>query len=79
MPNFSYKAIDNKGEEESGFIISNTIEEAKEELKNRKLIPLKINEAKKYFKFNFFSKISSSKLSLICRQLSVLVLSLIHI
>ena len=73
MPNFSYKAIDNKGEEESGFIISNTIEEAKEELKNRKLIPLKINEAKKYFKFNFFSKISSSKLSLICRQLSVLV------
>ena len=57
MPNFSYKSIDIEGEEESGFIIADTLDEAKLELKNRKLIPLKIKESKNFFRIKFFSNI----------------------
>ena len=73
MPNYSYKSIDIEGEVESGFIIADSLDEAKLELKNRKLIPLKIKESKNIFRINFFSNIGSSKLSLISRQLSALV------
>ena len=41
MANFSYDALDNSGESESGYLIADSVEEAKNELKNRKLIPLK--------------------------------------
>ena len=72
MPNYSYKSIDIEGEVESGFIIADSLDEAKLELKNRKLIPLKIKESKNIFRINFFSNIGSSKLSLTSRQLSVI-------
>ena len=53
MANFSYDALDNSGESESGYLIADSVEEAKNELKNRKLIPLKVKETKKFFHFLF--------------------------
>ena len=73
MANFSYDALDNSGESESGYLIADSVEEAKNELKNRKLIPLKVKETKKFFHFPFFNSISLSQLSLFSRQLSTLV------
>ena len=43
------------------------------ELKNRKLIPIKLKESKQRINLSFFSSISNSKLSLISRQLSTLI------
>ena len=73
MANFSYDALDNSGESESGYLIADSVEEAKNELKNRKLIPLKVKETKKFFRFPFFNSISLSQLSLFSRQLSTLI------
>jgi general secretion pathway protein F len=73
MANFSYDALDNSGESESGYLIADSVEEAKNELKNRKLIPLKVKETKKFFHFPFFNSISLSQLSLFSRQLSTLI------
>ena len=75
MANFSYDALDNSGESESGYLIADSVEEAKNELKNRKLIPLKVKETKKFFHFPFFNSISLSQLSLFSRQLSTLITS----
>ena len=46
MASFTYKAIDHNGETENGYLIAENIDEAQNELKNRKLIPLKL---KMYF------------------------------
>ena len=73
MASFSYKAIDHNGESEKGFLIAENINEAQNELKNRKLIPVKLQESRQRNNFNFFSSISNSKLSLISRQLSTLI------
>lgn len=73
MANFSYDALDNSGESESGYLIADSVEEAKNELKNRKLIPLKVKETKKFFHFPFFNSVSLSQLSLFSRQLSTLI------
>ena len=73
MASFSYKAMDQKGETEKGFLVAENIDDAQNELKNRKLIPLKLKQSSKRFNFSFFSSIGYSKLSLISRQLSTLV------
>ena len=73
MPNFSYKALDNFGATETGVLIADNLNEAQEELKNRRLIPISVREARNNFNISLFKKISSSKLSLITRQLSTLI------
>jgi general secretion pathway protein F len=73
MPNYSYKALDQSGISENGILIAENLKEAQEELKNRHLIPIKIKESKNRFSFSLFTKISSSKLSLITRQLATLI------
>ena len=73
MPNFSYKALDNFGATETGVLIADNLNEAQEELKNRRLIPISVKEARNNFNISLFKKISSSKLSLITRQLSTLI------
>ena len=73
MASFSYKAMDQKGETKKGFLVAENIDDAQNELKNRKLIPLKLKQSSKRFNFSFFPSIGYSKLSLISRQLSTLV------
>ena len=73
MPNYSYKALDPNGITETGVLIAENLSEAQEELKNRKLIPINLKESKNRFNISLFRKISSSKLSLITRQLSTLI------
>ena len=73
MPNYSYKALDPTGIIETGVLIAENLSEAQEELKNRRLIPLNLKESKNRFNISLFRKISSSKLSLITRQLSTLI------
>ena len=73
MASFTYKAIDHNGETENGYLIAENIDEAQNELKNRKLIPLKLKKSNTRFNFSFFSSIGFSKLSLISRQLSTLI------
>ena len=73
MASFSYKALDHKGETEKGFLVAENINQAQNELKNRKLIPIKLKESKQRINLSFFSSISNSKLSLISRQLSTLI------
>ena len=73
MPNYSYKALDPTGITETGVLIAENLSEAQEELKNRRLIPINLKESKNRFNISLFRKISSSKLSLITRQLSTLI------
>lgn len=73
MPNYSYKALDPTGITETGVLIADNLSEAQEELKNRRLIPINLKESKNRFNISLFRKISSSKLSLITRQLSTLI------
>ena len=73
MPNYSYKALDPTGIIETGVLIAENLSEAQEELKNRRLIPINLKESKNRFNISLFRKISSSKLSLITRQLSTLI------
>ena len=73
MPNYSYKALDPTGITETGVLIAENLSEAQEELKNRRLIPINLKESKNRFNISLFRKISSSKLSLITRQISTLI------
>ena len=73
MPNYSYKALDPTGITETGVLIAENLSEAQEELKNRRLIPINLKESKNRLNISLFRKISSSKLSLITRQLSTLI------
>ena len=73
MPNYSYKALDSAGITETGILIAENLSEAQEELKNRRLIPVHLKESKNRFNVSLFRRISSSKLSLITRQLSTLI------
>ena len=73
MPNYSYKALDQSGITETGVLIAENLSEAQEELKNRRLIPINLKESKNRFNISLFKKISTSKLSLITRQLATLI------
>ena len=74
MPNFQYLAINSKGIKEKGQISAETSEIAKYQLKEKNLIPIKLQSRKNSFRFFKSSekKLSVSDLSLFTRQLSVL-------
>ena len=55
MASFTYKAIDHNGETENGYLVAENINEAQNELKNRKLIPLKLKKSNTRFNFSFFT------------------------
>lgn len=56
MASFTYKAIDHNGETENGYLVAENINEAQNELKNRKLIPLKLKKSNTRFNFSFFHR-----------------------
>ena len=74
MPNFQYLAINSEGVKEKGQISAETSEIAKYQLKEKNLIPIKLQTRKSNFSLFKFSekKLSVSDLSLLTRQLSVL-------
>ena len=74
MPNFQYLAINSEGVKEKGQISAETSEIAKYQLKEKNLIPIKLQTRKSSFSLFKFSekKLSISDLSLLTRQLSVL-------
>ena len=45
MAAFNYVAIDSNGNKEKGVIAADNIENARRELRNRKLAPVKVSEA----------------------------------
>lgn len=74
MPNFQYLAINSEGIKEKGQISAETSEIAKYQLKEKNLIPIKLQSRKNSFRIFKSSekKLSVSDLSLFTRQLSVL-------
>tara|TARA_B100000809_G_scaffold253279_1_gene289114 strand:- start:7280 stop:8491 length:1212 start_codon:yes stop_codon:yes gene_type:complete len=74
VPNFQYLAINSEGVKEKGQISAETSEIAKYQLKEKNLIPIKLQTRKSSFSLFKFSekKLSVSDLSLLTRQLSVL-------
>ncbi len=83
MAVFEYKAFDNKGKNVSGFIDAENNTAAKVRLRQKKIFPIELNKIesstalknrKSFFPpINFFTRISSSELSMITRQLSTLL------
>ena len=74
MAAFDYVAINQKGKKEKGVIAADSLENARRELRNRKLAPVKVSEVGKNHKlFKIFDrKISLKNLVIFTRQLSVL-------
>lgn len=77
MPNFSYRARNNRGEVISGLIEAPNNEAVAEQLFSKGYIPVKIEEGKKQAapSFQFFKRVSSEDLIIFSRQLSTLVTS----
>ena len=74
MAAFNYVAIDSNGNKEKGVIAADNIENARRELRNRKLAPVKVSEANKHLFARFFQrKTSLKKLVLFTRQMATLV------
>ena len=74
MAAFNYVAIDSSGNKEKGVIAADNIENARRELRNRKLAPVKVSEANKHLFARFFQrKTSLKKLVLFTRQMATLV------
>ena len=75
MAAYNYVAINSEGNKEKGVISADNLENAKRELRNRKLAPLKVSENNKYNLFNLLvqRKISLKNLVLFTRQLSTLI------
>ena len=74
MAAFDYVAINQKGKKEKGVIAADSLENARRELRNRKLAPVKVSEVGKNHKlFKIFDrKISLKNLVIFTRQISVL-------
>ena len=74
MAAFDYVAINQKGKKEKGVIAADSLENARRELRNRKLAPVKVSEVgKKHKLFKILDrKISLKNLVIFTRQLSVL-------
>ena len=74
MPNFEYLVINSEGIKEKGLISAETSEIANYQLKQKNLIPIKLQRRKTGFGLFKYSekKLSLSDLSLLTRQLSVL-------
>ena len=75
MAVYYYVAINSEGNKEKGVIAADNLENARRELRNRKLTPLKVSENNKYNLFNLLvqRKISLKNLVLFTRQLSALI------
>ena len=75
MAVYYYVAINSEGNKEKGVIAADNLENARRELRNRKLAPLKVSENNKYNLFNLLvqRKISLKNLVLFTRQLSALI------
>ena len=75
MAVYYYVAINSEGNKEKGVIAADNLENARRELRNRKLAPLKVSENNKYNLFNLLvqRKISLKNLVLFTRQLSTLI------
>lgn len=75
MAAYNYVAINSEGNKEKGVIAADNLENARRELRNRKLAPLKVSENNKYNLFNLLvqRKISLKNLVLFTRQLSTLI------
>ena len=74
MAAFDYVAINQKGKKEKGVIAADSLENARRELRNRKLAPVKVSEVGKKHKLLkvLDRKISLKNLVIFTRQLSVL-------
>ena len=74
MAAFDYVAINQKGKKEKGVIAADSLENARRELRNRKLAPVKVSEVGKKHKLlkMLDRKISLKNLVIFTRQLSVL-------
>ena len=74
MAAFDYVAINQKGKKEKGVIAADSLENARRELRNRKLAPVKVSEVgKKHKLFKILDrKISLKNLVIFTRQISVL-------
>ena len=74
MAAFDYVAINQKGKKEKGVIAADSLENARRELRNRKLAPVKVSEVGKNHKlFKILDrKISLKNLVIFTRQISVL-------
>ena len=75
MAVYYYVAINSEGNKEKGVIAADNLENARRELRNRKLAPLKVSENNKFNLFNLLvqRKISLKNLVLFTRQLSALI------
>ncbi|MCP4669769.1 MAG: type II secretion system inner membrane protein GspF [Desulfobacula sp.] len=83
MAVFEYKALDNKGKNVSGIMDAESNTAAKARLRQQKLFPIDLTKIesstalknkKSFFpQINFFTRISSSELSMITRQMSTLL------
>ncbi len=83
MAVFEYKALDNKGKNVSGIIDAESNTAAKAKLRHQKIFPIDLNKIESntalknkkslFPQINFFTRISSSELSMITRQLSTLL------
>ena len=79
MAAFEYKAVDAKGKNKKGLIEADTAKQVRQQLREKGLVPLEVNQAAQKEKQNqqgfslFKPKISASDLALITRQLSTLV------
>lgn len=79
MAAFEYKAVDARGKNKKGLIEADTAKQVRQQLREKGLVPLEVNQAVQKEKQNqqgfslFQPKISASDLALITRQLSTLV------
>jgi general secretion pathway protein F len=79
MAAFEYKAVDARGKNKKGLIEADTAKQVRQQLREKGLVPLEVNQAAQKEKQNqqgfslFKPKISASDLALITRQLSTLV------
>ena len=85
MAVFEYKALNSKGKKISGIIDAESISAAKLKLRQKNIFPVLLNKiesssivskkkSKSFFRgFSLFSKVSSSELTMITRQLSTLL------
>lgn len=79
MPNFEYQAIDPQGKKHKGTLDGDSAKQIRQILRERQLVPLQINLAKKSSEKLFLSswikrdKITTADLALITRQLATLL------
>lgn len=85
MPEFSYRAVDPRGEMVAGSLSGDSMPAVRQILKNEGLLPVEIKQGKRGVfalalpSFRFKREISGEALSHFCRQLSVIMMSGINL